>query len=133
MNYIFIVILVIILIFIGIQFSIYLKSKRMIGNPVPFDKINESILEKIKNKKSVLYFYSPTCNNCKSQTPIIEKLKKEFDSIISVNVNKDFNTAKTFRIMGTPSLLFLGTKNIERIYVGVKNENFIREKLKNLS
>ena len=42
------------------------------------------------------------------------------------------NTAKAFHIMGTPSL-FLGTKIIEGIYVGFKNENFVREKMQSLS
>ena len=111
----------------------YFKSKKIAGTPIPFEKIDKSISEKIKNKESILYSYSPTCKNCKIQTTIIENLKKELDSIISIDVSKDLTTARTFRIMGTPSLLYLGTKNIQGIYLGFKNENFIREKFKGLS
>jgi thiol-disulfide isomerase/thioredoxin len=132
-NIVLIVVLAIVVFFIAFQSFIYVKSKKMVGNSIPFDKIDKSITEKIKDKNSILYFHSPACHNCKTQTPIIDKLKKEFDSIISVDVSKDLNTARTFQIMGTPSLLFLGKQNIEGIYIGVKNENFIREKLQKLS
>ncbi|MFZ1291781.1 MAG: thioredoxin family protein [Melioribacteraceae bacterium] len=127
----------IVAVFIGLiilyQLFMYLKSKRSVGNQIPYSDINSEIADKIKNKKSILYFHSPTCYNCKTQTPIIEKLKSEFQSIFSVDISKDLQTAKAFGIMGTPSLLFLGTKTIEGFYVGVKNEKFIREKLQSLS
>lgn len=133
MDLLLIIVSVFLGIFILFQLFIYLKSKKSVGNQIPFNEINSEVAEKIKNKKSILYFHSPTCYNCKTQTPIIEKLKKEFDSIFSIDISKDLQTAKAFGIMGTPSLIFLGTKTIEGFYVGVKNENFIREKLQSLS
>ncbi len=115
--------------FILFQIFMLVKSKRTVGNEIPYDKIDNDIAGKIKNKKGLLYFHSPTCHNCKKQTPIIEKLKPEFDSVVSVDVTKKLKTAKAFNVMGTPSLLFVGANKIEGFYVGIKNENFIREKL----
>lgn len=132
MDLFFTVVIILIGIFILFQFFMYLKSKRSVGKNIPYDMINSEISGKIKNKKSVLYFHSPSCHNCKVQTPIIEKLKNEFNCFLSIDVSKDLQTAKAFGIMGTPSLIFLGTKTIEGFYVGVKDENFIREKLKSL-
>ncbi len=115
--------------FILFQIFMLVKSKRTVGNEIPYDKIDNDIAGKIKNKKGLLYFHSPTCHNCKKQTPIIEKLKSEFDSVVSVDVTKKLKTARAFNVMGTPSLLFVGANKIEGFYVGIKNENFIREKL----
>ncbi|MBI1931866.1 MAG: thioredoxin family protein [Ignavibacteriales bacterium] len=132
MDLFFTIVIILIGIFTLFQFFMYLKSKRSVGKIIPYDMINSEIWGKIKNKKSVLYFHSPSCHNCKVQTPIIEKLKNEFNCFLSIDVSKDLQTAKAFGIMGTPSLIFLGTKTIEGFYVGVKDENFIREKLKSL-
>lgn len=133
MDLLFTAALIFIVIIVFLQLFFYIKSKRTVGNQIPYENINFEIADKIKNKKSVLYFHSPTCHNCKTQTPIVEKLKSDFNSIFSIDVSKDLQTAKAFGIMGTPSLLFLGTKTIEGFYVGVKNEKFIREKLQSLS
>ena len=107
MNLFLIIISTILGLFVLFQIYIFLKSKMSVGNSLPFEKMNSNLATQIKNKKSVLYFYSPTCHNCKVQTPIIEKLKKEFASIISINIAEDLETAKLFNVMGTPSILFL--------------------------
>ncbi|MCB0745132.1 MAG: thioredoxin family protein [Ignavibacteriae bacterium] len=133
MSPVFIIALVLVTLFITFQIYVFVKSKKSVGNPIPFDTINNEIANKIKDKKSLIYFYSPSCHNCKKQTPIIEKLKSEFQSIISVDISKDLETARAFNIMGTPSILLLGTKTIEGVFVGVKNESFIREKLHELT
>ena len=132
MNLFLIVVFVLIGLFISFQVFMFIKSKKSVGNPIPFDKLDDHFAEKIKNKKSVLYFHSPTCHNCKTQTPIIESLKKEFDSIFSIDISEKLEIARTFNVMGTPSLLFLGNNKIEGFYVGVKDERFIREKLQTL-
>lgn len=129
MNLFLIIISIILGLFVLFQIYIFLKSKMSVGNSIPFEKMNSNLATQIKNKKSILYFYSPTCHNCKAQTPIIEKLKKEFASIISINIAEDLETAKLFNVMGTPSLLFLDNNKIAGFYVGVRNESFIRNKL----
>jgi len=129
MNPFLIAVISLIALFILFQIYVLIKPKRSVGIIVPYEKIDSEIANKIKDKKSLLYFHSPSCHNCKTQTPIIEKLKKEFESIISVDTTKNLKTARTFNVMGTPSLLFLGSNKIKGFYVGVKNEVFIREKL----
>lgn len=131
MNIFLIIGISLISLFVLFQIFVLIKSKRSVGNTIPFDKIDDAIASKIKDKKSLLYFHSPSCHNCKTQTPIIEKLKKEFDSIVSVDTTQNLETARALNVMGTPSLLFVGANKIEGFYVGVKNENFIRERLSN--
>ena len=129
MNPFLIAVIALISLFIIFQLYALIKSKRSVGNTIPYEKIDHEIANKIKDKKSLLYFHSPSCHNCKNQTPIIEKLKKEYESIFSIDTTEYIDTARAFNVMGTPSILFLGSNKIEGFYVGVKNEAFIREKL----
>lgn len=129
MNIIFIIVAVLVVSFILLQIFMFVKSKKSVGNNIPYDKIDNEISGKIKDKKGLLYFHSPTCHNCKKLSPVISKLSKEFDSVISVDVTKKLETARAFNVMGTPSLLFVGANKIEGFYVGIKDEDFIREKL----
>ncbi len=115
--------------FISYQLFAIIKSKKSVGNPIPFDKLDEDLVLKIKNRKSLLYFHSPRCHNCKAQTPIIENLKNEFPSIFSIDTSEKLEIARAFNVMGTPSLVFLGHDKIDGYYVGKKDEKFIREKL----
>ena len=118
--------------FMIFQVAVYIKSKKSVGNPIIFDKIDPEIASKMKDISGLLYFHSPSCHNCKTQTPIIENLKNKYDSIISVDASQNLQTARAFNIMGTPSILFFGGNKIKGYYVGVKNESFIIEKLKSV-
>lgn len=128
MNF-FTIILILISAFVLKQVYLVIKSKRKAGKPVPFDKLSEHITNQIKNKNGLLYFFSPVCHSCKTQTPVIEKLKTEFPNIISVDISKDMATARAFSIMGTPAIVFVSNNIVNSIHLGVKPENFIRNKL----
>ena len=130
MNFITIII-GLILAFVLMQVYLIIKSKRTVGKPIPFEKLNDFVAEKIKNKKGLLYFFSPNCSSCKTQTPIIEKLKNEFPNIISIDLSKDIKTARAFSIMGTPAIVFVNNNFVDSIYLGVKTETFIRNKFNN--
>jgi len=114
------------------QIGFYIKSKKSVGNPIPFDKIDKGVVEGLRDKKGLIYFHSPTCHNCKTQTPIIEKLSKENESIISVDVSKKINTARALSVMGTPSIIMFSNNKIQNYFVGVKDEKFLSEHLAKL-
>jgi len=120
--------LILISAFILKQIYLIIKSKNAAGKPIPFDKLNDAISKKIKNKKGMLYFFSPICSVCKTQTPVVEKLKNIYPNIISIDISKDIKTAKAFNIMGTPSIVFVNNNFVDSIYIGFKSENFIRNK-----
>lgn len=130
MNFLTIII-GLILAFVLMQVYLVIKSKRTAGKPIPFENINNLVAEKIKNKKGLLYFFSPNCHSCKTQTPIIEKLKNEFPNIISIDLSKDIGTARAFSIMGTPAIVFVNNNFVDSIHLGVKSETFIRNKFAN--
>lgn len=130
MNPYLIVVLVIAALFLLLQGWMIIKSKKSVGKLIPFDDIDPIIKEQIKDKKGLLYFHSPSCHNCKRQTPIIETIQKNNENIISVDASKNLQTARTLNVMGTPSIIFFNGNKITGYYVGVKSESFILNKLK---
>lgn len=130
MNPYLIVVLVIAALFLLLQGWMIIKSKKNVGKLIPFDDIDPIIKEQIKDKKGLLYFHSPSCHNCKRQTPIIETIQKNNENIISVDASKNLQTARTLNVMGTPSIIFFNGNKITGYYVGVKSESFILNKLK---
>ncbi len=127
-----IVIIVLLSLFIFFQVGFYIKSKQSGGYQISFDKIENEIGEQIKDQKGLLYFHSPSCDNCKTQTPIIEKLKNKINNIISIDASQNPKTSRALNVMGTPSIIFFSGNIIRGYYVGVKSESFIVDKLQSI-
>ena len=132
MNSFLIGVLILLSLFLVFQLWLYLKTKRSIGKDIVFDNLNEELVNKIRDQKGMVYFYSPSCYNCKLQTPIIENLKKKLNNVISINASQNLMVAKTFNVMGTPSIVFFSGNKIVDYFVGIKQEMFLTEKLNNL-
>ena len=115
---------------IAVQLWGLYKSKKSVGRQIPYSEIEQEFIDKIKDKTGLVYFYSPRCSNCKTQTPIIDKISKKFSHIISIDATNNLKTAKAFNVIGTPSIIFFAEDKIKGYFVGVKSEAFLEEKLK---
>lgn len=132
MNILLIIIVTLVVLFLAMQFTAYFKSKKLVGQSLPFDKLSGNLKNSIKDKNSVLYFYAPNCHACKQQSPIIEKLKKDFNNIFMIDASQNISDARAFGIMGTPSTIFVKANQIKEVMIGFKNENVLRKKLAEL-
>lgn len=130
MSPVLIIIIVVFTLLIAFQIWGYYKSKKTIGKFVPYAEIEQEFVDKIKGKIGLLYFYSPRCTNCKTQTPIINEISKKLPNIISIDASKHLQTARTLNIFGTPSIIIFGKDKIRDHFIGVKSETFLEEKLK---
>lgn len=120
--------IVIISAFIGLKFLMQKKAQRSKGKEVDISIFDDNIQTLLKSNKSILYFYTPTCGACKSQTPIIEKLDKETNAVGKIDLSINRDAAKEFGIMGTPSTAIMSGNRISEIFVGLKKENFLKSK-----
>ena len=50
MDFIFITIGILVFAFILFQILVFIKSKKNVGNPIPFDKIETEFIQEIKDK-----------------------------------------------------------------------------------
>ena len=131
MSPILITVLIIFSVILLFQLWGYIKSKKSVGSEILYSEIEEKFVDKLKDKKGLIYFYSPKCHNCRTQTPIIEKMTKNYEHIISIDASDNLKTARAFNILGTPSTIFFSGNKIKGYYVGVKSEDFLIDKLTN--
>ena len=127
-----IIIFIFLTLFLLFQIWAFTKSKRSVGKNIPFNDLDPDLSNKLKGKKGLIYSFSTSCSNCTKQTHIIEKIKGEYENIISIDAPKFNSIARKFKVMATPSIIFFGGNKIQGYYVGVKNESFIVEKLDKL-
>lgn len=72
-------------------------------------------------KNKIVLFYSPNCEPCKFQKPLIEKVSKEYKiplELISVDNEEAFNFAKDFGVKGWPYVLFIANDLVVEQMIG---------------
>ena len=89
----------------------------------------DSLKESLQSKKKVLVdFFATWCGPCKMLSPILEEIRNEIgDDIIigKVDVDENFDLARSYGIMSVPTLLlFVGGEESKRI-IGLKSKQDI--------
>lgn len=110
------------------QFIFKNHLQKQSGKTIETDDLPKEIKKALQAPKSMIYFFSPNCHNCKYQTPIIEKMKKKYPNVVSFDVSKDIKTARKFGIMATPSTLIMNKNVVKHILLGVIKEEKLAEK-----
>lgn len=105
------------------QFYLIQKSKKMSGRIIDIEKIRPDLKEYFYKDKLIVYFYSPNCNACRYQTPIINNLKQNNFNTLSIDVSRDLQLARIFGVMGTPSIAIMKGNLIKEFYVGYQDED----------
>ena len=94
----------------------------------------DSLKESLQSKKKVLVdFFATWCGPCKMLSPILEEIREELgDDIIigKVDVDENFDLARSYGIMSVPTLLlFVGGEESKRI-IGLKSKQDILNMIK---
>ncbi len=90
----------------------------------------EQVLE---NELPVLVdLWAPWCGPCLMVAPVLEELAEEYKGrlvIAKLNVDENLETARHYRVMSIPTMLFFnGGKEVERI-VGALPKKVLKDKL----
>ena len=103
---------------------------KLIENPEEFEHYYAQ-----KDLPIVLDFYTDTCNPCKTLTPILERLSKEYKNdiiFIKTKANENIVLAKQLGVTSVPTLIFVNkNKEIEREN-GLITEHSLRERIDEL-
>ena len=124
---ILIAVVVIMSVFIGLRFLMQKRAQRSKGKEVDISIFDDKIKRLLKSEKSILYFYTPACGACRSQTPIIDKLDDETNAVGKIDLSINRDAAKEFGIMGTPSTAIMSGNRIAEIFIGLKHEKFLKK------
>lgn len=93
------------------------------------DEFNDLVIDK---KEIILVdFYASWCGPCKMLAPILEEISKEVDvQICSVDVDDNFDLAKSYGVMSVPTLILFNNGIEVKRAIGLKNKDFILDMLK---
>jgi len=127
--YILITAIVIISIFVGLRFLLQKRAQRSKGKEIDLSIFDDKIKTLLKSEKSLLYFFTPTCGACKSQTPIIDRLEEQTKAVGKIDLSVNRSAAAEFGIIGTPSTVIMSGNIIAEIFVGLKKADFLKRKL----
>ena len=93
------------------------------------DEFNDLVID--KKEKVLVDFYASWCGPCKMLAPILEEISKEVDvQICSVNVDDNFDLAKSYGVMSVPTLILFNNGIEVKRAIGLKNKDFILDMLK---
>ncbi len=120
------IILAIVGFFVFMQLFVWISGLLKKGRKI--ENVKGELGRKIQSGNRLLvYFYSPSCGACRAMTPVIDKMKKEFGNIFSINLAKDMETARVFGVMGTPATVIVNQGRIQKFVLGARSEKFLRE------
>lgn len=83
----------------------------------------------------VVDFWAPWCGPCMMISPITEKLSEEYKDKVKfckLNVDKNPQAAREYRVMSIPLLLFFSNGQVVDESLGAVPDNMIRAKVEGL-
>ena len=90
------------------------RGRRAEGQPVP--KLSGALGERLA-EDVVLWFHSPTCAPCRVMQPEVDALVARGEAV-AIDVTEDFETAKAFGVMATPTTVWVRGGVVRRVVTG---------------
>ena len=128
MNILFGILALVLLAFLGLQGYVYFRTRAARGKPVT-GLTGAAAQAAASGRKMALYFWSPSCASCKVQSPVIDRLRKDFPDVYSMNIAEDIAPARALGILGTPATVITEGGIIRSVLLGVKTEAELRKAL----
>jgi thioredoxin len=109
----------------GFQKLMMMKMRKMKGKPVP--ELEGKMGKMVSSQeKGLFYFYSPSCAPCAAVTPVITDMAENNENIFKVDISQDFNTARKFGVLATPTIVLVDEGIVTDLLIGPKPESMIR-------
>jgi thioredoxin 1 len=81
---------------------------------------------------TLMDFYADWCGPCKTQDPILEELKEDWEDrfeLERVNVDEDQATANEYQVRSLPTLIVENDEGVQERFVGVTQRDDIEDAL----
>jgi thioredoxin 1 len=108
------------------QYWLVHRSRGLEGRPAP--RLDDVLDAKyLDQPRLILYFWQPGSHVCGTTSMVINPLLETRRDIIKINTLEEWELARRFDVLGTPTLVVISEGRIERVLVGSRNEQQIRE------
>jgi thioredoxin 1 len=112
--------------YVATQFWLVYRTRDRQGRPAPrLDDILDA--KYLEQPRLILYFWRPGCHVCGPTSMVINPLLERRKDIVRVNTLEERELARRLGVVGTPTLVAISRGYIERVLVGSRNEQQIRE------
>jgi thioredoxin 1 len=112
-----VVVLVAVGLMVGMQLLVRSRARAMRGKDVP--TLPGDLGRQLTGApRALLYFFSPSCGACKALTPRFAALSRSNPAVHLVDVAQDLDVARSFQVMGTPSVIEIAEGKIVGYHVG---------------
>ncbi len=113
----FVVILVLGGLMASLQWVVRARARAMQGKDVPA-LAGELGRQLDRAPRALLYFFSPGCGACKPLTPRFQAMRRTNPDVHLIDVAQDLAVARSFQVMGTPSVVEIEGGKIVGYHVG---------------
>ncbi len=120
--------LIIIIFMFTLKFIMQKRAQKSLGKSINVSLFNDKIKTLLNGSKSILYFYTPTCGACRTQGPIIDKLKEDLNLVGKIDLSENRKVSTEFGIVGVPTTVIMKGNNVAEIFVELKKYDFLRTK-----
>lgn len=77
-------------------------------------------------------FWAPWCGPCKSMSPVIDEIAKQYDGrvkVMKMNVDENSDTPQQYGVMSIPSFFVFKNGEVISNFVGVKTKDFVAKEI----
>jgi thiol-disulfide isomerase/thioredoxin len=106
------------------QFWMMRRMQGMRGKPAP--ELHGRPGRAARRGRALFYFFSPSCGACRTMTPVVTDMSRGDDRVFPIDVSRDFDLARHFGVMATPTTILVDRGLIGEVFVGPRNERALR-------
>lgn len=115
-----------VMLFFLFQFFMIFKMRFKKGKPAP--QLGGQFKNAVdKYEKVLFYFHSPGCHACKPMTPVMNELDRRNKNYFCIDISRDFEMARKFGVMATPSTVIIEKGKIKDILMGPQKKEKLVE------
>ncbi|MET0025214.1 MAG: thioredoxin family protein [Sedimenticola sp.] len=104
--------------FLLFQLMVVWQARKQVGRPQP---VTASPLKIDSTRPALLYFHSPQCSPCRAMTPVVTEMGESDDNVISIDITRDMELARAYRVRATPTVVVVESGTITKVLVGQKS------------
>jgi thioredoxin 1 len=122
------VISAVVLFFLGVHIFVCVRAKNTRGNRVPPlpGPLGDAVA---RHSRTMAYFFSPSCPACRTQTPVIERLRRDNPNIFSIDASTSPDIARALGVLATPTVVIIENGMIEQVLIGARSPNALERAL----